>query len=76
MSATDNVPWCADDVNLKTLRSGKFETACMKHQAVSNTASVIIIIIIIIWHYKLLWVFAFLAKSVQGLLSITVSFQV
>ena len=34
-----------------------------------------IIIIIIIWHYNLLWVFAFSAKSLQVLLSLAVSFQ-
>ena len=32
-------------------------------------------IIIIIWHYNPLWIFAFAAKSVQVLLSRTVSFQ-
>ena len=34
-----------------------------------------IYIIIIIWHYNLLWVFAFSAKSLQVLLSLTASFQ-
>ena len=35
----------------------------------------IIIIIIIIWHYNPLWGFAFLAKSLQVLLSLATSFQ-
>ena len=37
--------------------------------------TIIIIIIIIIWHYNLLWVFAFSAKSLQVLPSLAVSFQ-
>jgi hypothetical protein len=36
---------------------------------------IVVIIIIIIWHYDPLWVFAFSAKSLQVLLSLTVSFQ-
>ena len=34
-----------------------------------------LIIVIIIWHYNLLWVFAFSAKSLQALLSLAISFQ-